>query len=353
MPTRDAEILRQLLDVAHSGLLILDQSGKVLFANPAACQILGWRKDKTRYLFMESEGAMLHLENNAVRLETHPVQEALSRQETLWNIQFTWRKKNGREKQLSLNVCPITKDTVLHGALVSIQDISLRVGEERWREHLIRVAGHELRNPLASIMALTETVELLNRQEDEDRRAEYLKKIKQKVRSTSRLLNDFLDATRLSAGYLQFRDQPQDLDTFIHQVVEDVQLSTPTHWMNIEGETQSQVAFDPIRLTQVIENLLSNAVKNSPAGTGITIRLSTQKKRALIEVIDQGVGIPKKELQNIFRMYYRVNNGNRQPRGMGLGLYLVEKILRHYKSRIKVESEEGQGTTIRFSLSRL
>jgi signal transduction histidine kinase len=174
--------------------------------------------------------------------------------------------------------------------------------------------------------------------------------MKFKIRATSRLLNDFLDATRLSAGQLLFRDREQNLDTFISRTIEDFQLSHPTHWISIEGETKSQVKFDSIRLAQVMENLLSNAVKNSPTGTGITVHLAKNKKFALVAVTDQGIGIPKTEMPKVFQMYYQVKSGQTQPQGMGLGLYLVQRILGHYKSRLKIESEEGQGTTVRFSL---
>jgi len=105
-----------------------------------------------------------------------------------------------------------------------------------------------------------------------------------------------------------------------------------------------------VRLTQVLENLLSNAIKNSPTGSGIVIQLGTKNNKATVEVIDQGIGIPKKEIKNVFRMYYRVQNGQYQPRGMGLGLYLVQRILEHYRSKIVIKSEEGKGTSVRFSL---
>lgn len=350
MPTRDAAILRQLLNTAHSGLLIIDQSGKVLFAYPAAHQILGWRKKKTRYLFSPEEGKALAIDKVNVPLRVHPVYQALAKHRPLDNCQFTWKRKNGRLIQLSVNLNLVTQQNVLQGAIISLQDISVKIGEERWRKHLLRVAGHELRNPLASIMALTETLELLSRPEDNDRRQEYLNKMKFKIRSTSRLLNDFLDATRLSAGQLQFRDREQNLDTFVARTVEDFQLSHPTHWISIEGETRSQVRFDSIRMAQVLENLLSNAVKNSPTGTGITVLLQKNKNFASVAVADKGVGIPKSEIPKVFQMYYQVKNGQTQPQGMGLGLYLVQRILGHYKSRIKIESEEGKGTAVRFSL---
>jgi len=218
MPSRDDEILRHLLQVSHSGLMIIDQSGKVLFCNKAAHQLLGWKKQKTRYLFAEDQGTLMDINKQEVPLGYNPIQKALDTQKTLQNVKFTWRKKSGKERQFSLNIEPIIKKDVLHGALVSLQDISVRVGEERWREHLIRVAGHELRNPLASIMALAETIELLNEPEDEDRRMEFTNKIKHKVRSTSRLLNDFIDATRLSSGILQYRNQVQDLDELVKRI---------------------------------------------------------------------------------------------------------------------------------------
>ena len=350
MPSRDDEILRHLLQVSHSGLMIIDQSGKVLLCNKAAHQLLGWKKQKTRYLFAEDQGTLLDIHKQETPLGYNPIQKALDTQKTLRNIQFTWRKKSGKERQFSLNIEPIIKKDVLHGALVSLQDISVRVGEERWREHLIRVAGHELRNPLASIMALAETIELLNEPEDEDRRLEFTNKIKHKVRSTSRLLNDFIDATRLSSGILQYRNQVQDLDELVKRIAEDYQLSSSAHWIAVKGETNAKVKVDVVRLTQVLENLLSNAIKNSPTGSGIVIQLGTKNNKATVEVIDQGIGIPKKEIKNVFRMYYRVQNGQYQPRGMGLGLYLVQRILEHYRSKIVIKSEEGKGTSVRFSL---
>jgi PAS domain S-box-containing protein len=354
MPTRDAEILRKLLEVSHSGLLIIDQSGKVLFANPSAHQILGWRKQKTRYLLAADEGKLFTSHSLDEPLGFHPVARALDQNTPLHECELTWKRPQSRAKQLSFNILPLSEAGIVQGAVVSVKDISLSVSEEKWRRHLLRVAGHELRNPLASIMALTETVELLDRPEDSERRQQYIDKIRHKIRATARLLNDFLDATRVRSGYLQFRDEPHDLDKLIQQFVADFQLSNPTHWISIHGSTKSQILIDPVRLNQVLENLLSNAVKNSRSGSEIHVQLhapQTKKiKKAMIEIRDHGDGIPRSELHKIFDMYYQVKKYKQQPPGMGIGLFLVQKILSHYKTKAQVDSIEGEGTTIRFML---
>lgn len=362
MPTINDQTTQQLLQVSHSALLIIDSQMQVLFANQQVKKTFGWRnfdssdpQKKPYYLFDPQRGELLRNNDSGQPFKKNPLLKVLKDKKTLTNKEVVWNKKSGLQIHLSINAVPIK-----NGAALSISNISPYKGEVRWRQHLMRVVGHELKNPLASILALTETITFLNEDNDEQRRSEYLEKIKSRVRSTTRLVNDFLDTTRLRSGALQFRDRPQLLEPFIRRVTEDFQLSNPTHWISVKGECPYEVNFDSIRLTQVMENLLSNAVKYSPVGSEILVSMHTKISKndpqkdssVIVKVCDQGEGIATHEQKKIFQIYYQVGSKDKskQQKGLGLGLYLVKQILQHYGTRPTIKSKPKQGTCIAFTL---
>lgn len=350
----------QLVNMAQSGLVVINRDAKVIYANPAAVKMFGWRRYNSAdpekhpyYLFDKSRGRLLSNHDSYALLIQNPLDKVLKQKKSIKNKEIIWQKKSGKLIYFSISAIPQPKNG---GALLSFSNISPYKSEVRWRQHLMRVVGHELKNPLASILALTETISFLNSDNDEDKRSEYLDKIKQRVRSTTRLVNDFLDTTRLRSGDLQFRDRPQPFEPFIKRLADDFQLSNPTHWITVEGSCNYNVNFDAIRITQVIENLLSNAVKYSEPGSEIKIIMSTDRqqkpKYVSVTVADEGEGIEPKEFKKIFQLYYQVGSTNKskQQKGLGLGLFLVKQILHHYGSQPIIKSEVGKGTSISFSL---
>ena len=135
---------------------------------------------------------------------------------------------------------------------LDLKDISQKEKSKQRREHILKVVGHELKNPLASLMAMSETIAMLNQESDAKKRLEYVQKIKQKIISIDTLLADFLDVTRLSGGELIYNDQPQSLMKFLNKFVTEYRLSHQTHWLEISGSIKSKVVFDP-KTSQVLE----------------------------------------------------------------------------------------------------
>jgi signal transduction histidine kinase len=126
----------------------------------------------------------------------------------------------------------------------------------------------------------------------------------------------------------------------------DLRLEAPSG-----GDGLPPVWGDPGRIAQVLENLVTNAVKFTPAGGEIRVRLSRCGEEAEVAVADRGIGIPAAARARIFERFYQVDTSStRAYGGMGLGLAIVREILAAHGREIRVESEEGKGTTFRFTL---
>jgi signal transduction histidine kinase len=110
------------------------------------------------------------------------------------------------------------------------------------------------------------------------------------------------------------------------------------------------VVADPSRLEAVLHNLLSNAVKYSPAGSTIRVRVARQDGAAVVEVADEGIGIPAEAQARLFEPFYRAGNVGPTASGFGLGLYIVQEIVQRHGGRVEVESAEGRGTALRVVL---
>jgi len=172
------------------------------------------------------------------------------------------------------------------------------------------------------------------------------------TKKMSHLIQDFLNLARLEEGKLQPLKQTFVLQPLIEEIATDAQFLTTNHTIKYSNSKDLKVNADREKIGQVLMNLLTNAIKYSPRGGDIVINCQTDDDKATISVADSGVGISANEQQNLFNRFYRVNNEKiKTISGFGIGLYLVSEILRYHQSKIRVESEEGKGSTFYFSLT--
>jgi signal transduction histidine kinase len=118
----------------------------------------------------------------------------------------------------------------------------------------------------------------------------------------------------------------------------------------LQHDERLVVLGDASRLEEVLHNLLSNAVKYSPPETHIRVRTIRQNGEAVLEVSDEGIGIPLNEHGRLFAPFYRASNVGPLSSGFGIGLYLVQEIVGQHGGHVEIESNEGQGTTVRVVL---
>ena len=150
---------------------------------------------------------------------------------------------------------------------------------------------------------------------------------------------------------LRVERRPADLEPVARQAVARAAGLTTLHDIELDWALSHQVCADPRRVAQVLANLLENAIKYSPEGGRITLRAQERGSEALFSVADQGVGIPRWQLNQVFERFHRVEGElSRRVRGTGLGLAICQGLVEAHGGRIWVESEVGQGSTFYFTL---
>jgi signal transduction histidine kinase len=223
----------------------------------------------------------------------------------------------------------------------------------RARDRFVSIASHELRTPIARVKGYAEM--LLAAHSDGDLSDEMLQRSLRRIDHASDrlavLIRDLLDVSRISAGSLPMRLAPLDLIEHVREIVGryQEQLSGGDGHLLLEiVGTPGPVAGDADRLEQVLTNLLDNAVKYSPEGAELRVRVQSKARGVLIEVQDQGIGLPADAADRIFEPFSRASNAEeRQITGMGLGLYICRNIVEQHRGRIWARSAgEDKGTLI-------
>jgi signal transduction histidine kinase len=239
-------------------------------------------------------------------------------------------------------------------AVTILRDITKEKEIDRMKTELVSLVAHELRSPLTSISGFAELLQDPDLSKDDI--AEYSKIIKQESDRLSDLVNKFLDLSRIEAGRVDFHPQPLQLNELIEGILYVASSNAQTKNIKLDvhlPENMAPVKVDAKLFSEVILNLLSNAVKYSPPETKVTLDLREEPNRVVLEVRDQGIGIPKKYLARIFDKFYRVKDERAQEeRGTGLGLSLVREIVEMHKGHIEVESTVGVGSVFRVILPR-
>ena len=169
------------------------------------------------------------------------------------------------------------------------------------------------------------------------------------------MIDDLLDVSRLESGQLTIERVPLDLSSVARRVVEQLQPTLAQHTITLHTpEAPALVTGDVGRLEQVLQNLLGNALKYSPQGGPIVVQVERRDTDVQVTVTDRGIGIPAEALPNLFRRFYRAENGQAQHiRGSGIGLYVVNEIVKLHGGRVEAQSTEGQGSTVTISLPRV
>ncbi|NTU80067.1 MAG: hypothetical protein HGA45_11790 [Chloroflexales bacterium] len=222
------------------------------------------------------------------------------------------------------------------------------------RDTFLSVASHELKTPLT---ALSGNAQLLKRRiagSDRLTPAEQrnVDAIVEGSRRLRKLVDELLDHTRLQEGRLLLEPQYLDLGDLVAHVATEIRPTLTRHTLAVYRVPEAlPIIGDPLRIEQVLLNLIGNGIKYSPSGGLIEVRLEYAEPWAVLEVCDQGIGIPAAALPLLFEQFYRASNAiDMHIAGMGIGLYVVKAIIERHGGTIRVSSTEGQGSTFRVCL---
>lgn len=239
------------------------------------------------------------------------------------------------------------------GRVVVVRDLTADRELERVRSEFVATAAHELRTPLAAIYGAVRTIRRDDYELAPEIREQFLTMIERESERLKELMDQLLVTAQLDRDSLQVRSEIVDAGELCRSIIDSAELRIPDS-IQLTAElapTPVTVRADSERLRQVIGNLLDNAIKYSPNGGRIALRTITRDGQGVIEISDEGIGIPAGEQERIFEKFYRLDPSmTRGVGGSGLGLYIIRELIAHMRGEVAVESQLDRGSTFTISL---
>lgn len=250
------------------------------------------------------------------------------------------------------------------GIICSIRDITrqkeleqeLRLAFEQQKQltelktRFISTISHEYRTPLAIIQSSSSLLRQYYRRLSDERRLEHFEKIQSQIGRMIELLDEVLEINKSEVVGIEFNPVLADVKAFCTEIVKDYELVSTTHQLKFTTSGPPKlIHVDKKLFRQIASNLISNAIKYSPDGSTIQIILIFGEQNIYFRVIDEGRGIPREDIPNLFTVFHRASNVG-QVAGTGLGLAIVKRAVEAHEGTITVSSELGKGTTFSVSI---
>lgn len=364
MHSSPAELAHSTLDAAPDAMVIVDVEGVIRFANRQVSALFGYAHDqligqKIELLMPQRFRArhLCHRTGYAGSMRLRPMGVGL---------ELLGLRRDGSEFAVEISLSPV-QDGDDHLVAAAIRDVTdrkqveaelivAREIAERAREiadhasqaktRFLATASHDLRQPLQTLALLTGT---LRRIVTEPRAAQAIAQQEQAIGTMSRLLNALLDISKLESGAIQPELQDFRLEPLLRELyTEFAQLAVGKALRWQVDACEHCAHSDPALVGQVLRNLVSNAIKYTPRGE-VAVRAHSEEGAIRIDVTDTGVGIAPDQLRYIYDEFYQIGvAANSSREGYGLGLSIVQRIVRLLGARLEVQSELGQGSV--FSL---
>jgi len=224
---------------------------------------------------------------------------------------------------------------------------------DQTRNQFVSNASHELKTPLSTMKILSETL-LYQEQCDLDMQKEFLSDINKEIDRLSSIINDLLTLVHLDdRGVTKLQPTLLSLDKQVQEAARRLRPLAETRNIMLEVSVRDQIETmgDPMKLEQVFYNLIDNAIKYTPQGGKVRVEVARAGKKAVVKVIDNGIGIPKADQLHVFDRFYRVDKArSRDTGGTGLGLAIVKQIVLLHEGSVTVTSEEEKGSTFTVEL---
>lgn len=249
----------------------------------------------------------------------------------------------------------ITLNNELNNLTRELQKKNIQLDQlNQLKNQFLGMAAHDLRNPIGSIMMFSEFI----LEEQCDAISDELKQIIEIIKSSSsfmlHLLDELLDVVKIESGKLELNYEKTDINGFLRNNIAVNSIIAGKKKIKIIlnlPETLPVVEFDRNKIEQVLNNLISNAIKFSFQETTITVNAFSTDNEIVINVSDQGQGIPTEEMDKLFKPFSKLSpKGTAGEKSTGLGLSIAKRIIIGHLGRIWVESKVGEGTTFYFSL---
>ncbi len=343
---QDRQQLNVVLEALAEAVIAVDPRFRLLFANAGANRLFGLASDSVGRLMPEL-------------IRSPQVQDAIEatlrmsaplayQSELVVNSREGNARAPAQARFLAVRGTPLPGHPS-PGAVLVFRDVTELRRLERMRQDFVANASHELKTPLASIKAYTETL-LDWALHDDSVNVRFLERIDEQAERLNLLILDLLSLARLESGQEVFNHQPLDPLRVIEACVEahrdraegkGLELS-----LDVEGlEEGALILADEEAVRQIADNLVDNAIKYTPEKGSVRVRCLADGDAVVLEVTDSGIGIPRDDLPRIFERFYRVDKArSREVGGTGLGLSIVKHLVQSIGGQVDVTSRVGVGS---------
>jgi signal transduction histidine kinase len=342
--------LDAVMNGASDGIMVMDVNNRINFANQRIIGMLGARqwslvtqpfrvvKD---FIVSKSDDQALAANqlDHAMLSEGGVVADSLS-------------MKNSLGLELEMTSYPLLNENGDPlGRTLVFRDVTQEKAIQRMKSQFLSTASHQLRTPMASILAFSELS--LTRQATPPKKREWLEQIHSQSTRMTGIINSMLNVSQMESGRLDLHLQEFDAGKVCREITDEFKAKSGIHYfaLNIPAPL-ARIRADQGKFTQIIENLVDNAIKYSPESGRITIAAEVQHDGKIrFRVTDSGVGISLEAQKDLFIPFSRIpNDKTGHVSGTGLGLYIARNLVELHDGKMWIESRPDYGTTIYFTM---
>ncbi len=344
---RTTERYARILDTVGDGIVSMDASGRLIFANAAA-----------RELLAVGDGELLGRDACEALCTPAPHDcpfALVAEGRVLRGADVEFRRADGRIVPVEVSAAPELRhgEGPPRGAVAAFRDLSDRIAVEQVKRQFVSSVSHELRTPLTSVRGVLEIFADGDAGDLSPVGRSLAANASRGVERLSRLVDDIIDAEKLATGEFRMQCSRVPLPRLLCEATATLQPLAAGSGVSlvVEAPGADVVWADADRVEQALVNLVGNAVKFSPRGAAVTVGAAARDGLAVVSVRDEGPGIPSDQLEHVFERFHQVTTDDATDRGgTGLGLTITRAIVAQHGGRIWVESAEGEGATFHFTL---
>ncbi|WP_103256060.1 PAS domain S-box protein [Tabrizicola aquatica] len=366
---RERDTLARIMETSVSGIIAVDATGKVVFVNGAAEQVLGRPVAPGDDLMaLMCEAKVTDLDGVAVPPDRLPFSQALAGTTGLHDLRHAIRWPCGTRRVVSVNAARLSAPGTGLAVVCSFTDITAAVENEdrlrtamtaaetanRAKSDFLAAMSHEIRTPLNGVLGMAHVLDL--HLSDPDQRG-MLQVIRESGEHLLGVINDILDLAKIEAGRLTLVPRPLMLCQVVSRIVQLHALKASEKGVKLVtrcvGGAEGEVRMgDEQRIIQILHNLLGNAVKFTDQGEIVLEVDATSSERTVVVVRDTGIGMAEAELSRVLEEFTQGQGGNSARHGgTGLGLAIVRRLARLMQGDITLQSRPGEGVTARVDIA--
>lgn len=332
--------LASVLENMTDGVISTDRKGRVSLINDSALMMLRMTRD---LVLNRPIASILGLEQEYTFEDLIQVRESIA-------LDFSTEK----EPYILRATFSVTQRETgfVNGLIVVLHDNTEQEKIDMERREFVSNVSHELRTPLTTMRSYLDAL-AEGAWKNEEIAPSFLNVTQTETERMIRLVNDLLKLSRMDSNEYELNTEWVEFNHFFDSIIERFEFSKSqnVHFKRLLPSADLFVEIDTDKMTQVIDNIISNALKYSPDGGDVRFGVTTSGTYIKVMISDDGMGIPKSNVNRIFDRFYRADRArSRAMGGTGLGLAIAKEMIIAHGGEIWAESEEGKGTTIFFTL---